>query len=367
MSRELLAAETLRRQVLPGYGLDPKTTAIEELRAGHINDSFRVRSGDCDWIAQRINSHVFKKPLELMANMVRVTAHLERRLRATATPDLERRCLRLVATTTGERWHLDSEGEVWRAFPFISGSVTYRFPRDPGMAHEAGRAYGRFQELLHDLDPASLEETIPRFHDTPHRYLDLERAIAEDRAGRASQVAAEIDAAFADRGLASRLLDLQTSGSVPVRVVHNDAKLTNVLLDCDTERALLVVDLDTVMPGLSLFDFGDMARSMGHRSAEDAPDAATIAVDRELFLALAAGYLETATQLNSTERAHLVSAAQVAVLEHIVRFLTDYLDGDRYFRVARENQNLDRARVHIALLRSLAEHERELRSAIERL
>ena len=358
--------DILRSEVLAAYAVD-EAARVEELRVGHINRSFRVRSDSDDLIVQRINSHVFKEPEALMNNFVRVTRHIRRGLENEGKQAIDRHSLSLRRTSDDRPYWIDREGELWRAVPFIPGTITRRVARDASMTREAGRAYGRFQQLLADFDPDQLVEPIPRFHDTPWRYGTLDRAIEEDVAGRLRQAEGEVAEAMGHRERASLLLDLVETRQVPMRIAHNDAKLTNVLLDKVTELPLVVIDLDTVMPGLSLFDFGDMARSMSHRTTEDETDLSRVVVDTELFVALAAGYLETAIHLTTVERNHLVDAAQVLILEQAVRYLTDYLDGDRYFRVAHEQQNLYRARTHLALLASLQEQEHELKRELKGL
>ena len=228
----------------------------------------------------------------------------------------------------------------------------------------AAHAYGRFQGMLADLPPPPLFETIPRFHDTVSRFEALDRVLCAEPADpgaarRREQARAELQAAASHRGLAGRLIEAAAQG-VPQRIVHNDCKISNVLFDRQSGEALCVVDLDTAMPGLAAFDFGDMARSMAHRGDEDAPDPAGVEVDLELFTALASGYLDGARFLTAGERQSLVDGALVLTLEQAVRFLTDHLQGDIYFRVERPDQNLDRCRVQFALLESLLDREADL-------
>ena len=233
----------------------------------------------------------------------------------------------------------------------------------------AAHAFGHFQGMLADLPPPPLFETIPRFHDTVSRFEALDRALREGKtttAGvdRQGQARAEIDAAAAHRGLAGRLIEAAARG-VPQRIVHNDCKISNVLFDRQIGEALCVVDLDTAMPGLAAFDFGDMARSMAHRADEDARDPGGVEVDLELFSALVSGYLDGARFLTAGERQSLVDGALVLTLEQAVRFLTDHLQGDVYFRVERTGQNLDRCRVQFALLESLLDRSRDLQRIVD--
>jgi Ser/Thr protein kinase RdoA (MazF antagonist) len=258
---------------------------------------------------------------------------------------------------------VDDSGGHWRALVFVEGTVTHETAHGPEEAYETARAFGRFQRLLGGWDGPRLHEVIPGFHDTPRRLAALETAAAADRCGRLAESRPEVDALLAQRPLAHALLDARDRGDAPERVVHNDAKIANVLLDARTGEGLCVVDLDTVMPGLSLYDFGDMARSMASGAAEDERELARIEVDAELFAALARGFLDGAGDLlGAAERGLLVTAARVITYEQAVRFLADWLDGDRYYRTApdRPRHNLERARAQRALLDALTRAERAL-------
>jgi Ser/Thr protein kinase RdoA (MazF antagonist) len=336
---------------------------------GHINDSFIVTCGAGTgvrrYLLQRINAAIFHEPPRVMANIVRVTAHLAARLRAAGVPDVSRRVLTPRATRDGVPYVRDAQGAYWRLYPFIEGTRAHLAVRTPAQAQCAGQAFGEFLRLLADFPAAELHETIPAFHDTPRRLAVLEEAIAADPCGRGAGVRREIEFILARRRLTATLVDLLGTGQVPVRVVHNDAKLSNVLLDATTGAGLCVVDLDTVMPGTALFDFGDMVRSMTCLAAEDEPDAARVHLDRELFAALARGYLAAAGRtLTPAERANLVAAGQVITLEQAIRFLADYLSGDTYYRVARPGHNLDRARTQLALLADLERLAPELERCV---
>jgi Ser/Thr protein kinase RdoA (MazF antagonist) len=233
-------------------------------------------------------------------------------------------------------------------------------------AEQAGRAFGAFQHLLADLPVPPLHETIPDFHNTPLRFEALERAVQADPYNRAAMAKDEINVALSRRWMAGLLLDLHEAGGIPKRVVHNDAKINNVLFDEDTDTALCVVDLDTVMPGLAPHDFGDMVRSMTSLSPEDERDLSKVEVQMPLFEAIARGYLEEAgTLLTPAERAHLVSAGKLITLEQGVRFLTDFLNGDVYYKTQRPGQNLDRCRTQLELVKSIERHEPQMTRFIE--
>jgi len=351
------------------FAVDGELASSEPFAGGHIHDSYRLtyRQGAVvvRYLLQRINATVFHNPARVTENIARVTAHIAGRLRAHGEPNIRRRVLTLIPTRAGTACHRDQSGAHWRLFLFIENTCVHEMAASPDEAEQAGRAFGEFQSSLADLPPPRLHETIPNFHNTPLRFEALERAIAADTGGRVAAARPEIDAALGRRALASVLLDLQRGGEIPERVVHNDAKLTNVLLDAATGQALCVVDLDTVMSGLSLYDFGDMVRTMTSPTAEDETDLSKVEVQPQLFAALARGYLATAGALvNAVERAHLVTAGKLIMLEQGVRFLTDYLSGDTYYKTQRPNQNLDRCRTQFKLVASLEQQEAVLRRLV---
>ena len=357
------------RAVADEFALPGPVAAVEPFRGGHINDSWLVTTGGgpARFLLQRINGHVFPRPDLVMENVARVTAHLADALAREAVPNVERRTLTLVPTRAGGAAHVDAAGAYWRVLRFIEGTVAHDRATNAAEAYEAGRAFGHFQQLLADYRGPRLHETIPDFHYTPRRVEALERAVAADFGGRAAGARVEIETALQNRPLASALLDRHARGELPERVVHNDAKMPNVLLDAATGEGLCVVDLDTVMPGLALYDFGDMARTMASDAAEDATelDAVTVRVDR--FAALARGYLDGSGRRGADgERALLVTAARVITYEQAVRFLTDHLDGDRYYKTTHPEHNLERSRAQLALLDAFTRAEPALTRAVAR-
>jgi Ser/Thr protein kinase RdoA (MazF antagonist) len=262
--------------------------------------------------------------------------------------------LQLVSTRDGAAWHVDAEGRYWRAYRFIEGARTYDTVSSPGQAFEAAKAFGNFQRLLADLPQPRLHESIPDFHDTRKRFAVFERAVVEDRLGRGADARDEIAFALSRRAVAAALLDAE----LPERVTHNDTKLNNVLLDDETGEGVCVIDLDTVMPGLVGYDFGDMVRTMTCAAAEDERDLSRVAMDFELFEAVLRGYLEGAGSfLKERERESLIVGAKVIVFEQGIRFLSDHLAGDAYYKVSRPLQNLDRCRTQFKLLESIEQQE----------
>ncbi len=336
---------------------------------GHINETWAVAlegGSTRRAILQRINLGVFRDPEALMANVTRVTRHLTAKL--AGTPDASRRALTLIPAQSGPDFHRDAEGRVFRAYRFVEGARSWDVLSSPQQAYEAAKAFGSFQRLLSDLPPPRLAETIPHFHDTPRRLLRFREAVARDVRSRAAGVAQEIAFVEGHEPLAQSLTSLAASGILPERVTHNDTKLNNVLLDDVTGEGICVIDLDTVMPGLLLHDFGDMVRTATNPVAEDEPDASRVVASVPMFEALVRGYLEAMGNfLSPFERDRLVVAGKLLTYECGMRFLTDHLEGDIYFRIHRDGQNLDRARTQFALVKSLEEREEELSRLVARV
>lgn len=328
---------------------------------GHINDTFRVTCRldgvERQVLLQRINHQVFRRPELVMHNIRNVTGHIVNKLTEAGVRYEGRRALRLLPTLQGEAWFRAGNGSWWRAFDFVEGSVMVE-EIAPQSVRAAGEAYGRFQAWLADYEGPKLVETIPRFHDTPDRLRQLRSVVDQDPCSRASEARGEIDRCCELAELAGILADLERDGGLPRRIAHNDAKLDNILFDEVSGEALCVVDLDTVMPGTVLHDFGDMVRSMSSPTAEDEEDLAKVGAREDLFRALVGGYLSTAnTFLTEVERDHLVRAGQVLTFELVVRFLTDFLEGDTYFKVHRPQHNLIRTKSQLRLLETLLDCE----------
>jgi Ser/Thr protein kinase RdoA (MazF antagonist) len=358
--------------VARAFALPAPAVFAAPLGRGHIHDSYVVTcdapdGGGRRFVLQRINDRVFADPAALMENVARVTDHVRRRLAAAGTPDPGRRTLTLVPARDGGTTVRDASGGWWRAYAYIEDSVPWQPPADAAHAREAARAFGEFQRLVDDLPGPRLHETIPGFHATPRRVDELEEAVRRDPHGRAAAVREELARVLRRRALALTLLAAHRAGALPERVTHNDTKLDNVLFDARSGAALCVVDLDTVMPGLAAYDFGDLVRSCA-ASREDAPDTGNVGIDLALFDALLRGYLEgTGGLLTAAERAVLPVACQVIAYELGVRFLTDHVLGDVYFRTARPGQNLDRARAQLALVDAFARAQRAMEALVARV
>ena len=347
---------------------DGTVTNAGTLGRGLIHQTWAVRceapQGSLQLVIQRINTDIFRDPSRLMENILRTTEHLRASLAREAIPQPERHCLRIVPTRAGELLHRDPAGGVWRAFHRIENAVSFQRPSGPAQAEEAAREFGRFARRLADLPGPPLHETLPRFHDFPARLAALERAAQGDRHARAGAVQSELEALFRhSRAVQSALADSGFAG-LPRRVVHHDCKLDNLLFDAEGKRALCVIDLDTVMPGNLLSDFGELVRSSTNTGSEDGRDAHALGFDLEIYAALARGYLdEVGPLLTEAERRTLPLSGPLLSLMNGVRFLTDHLEGDVYFRIEHPEQNLARARAQIRLATRMLANEDALHAA----
>jgi aminoglycoside phosphotransferase (APT) family kinase protein len=357
------------RAALAHFATSGTLAALEPHTSGLINHSWLARMESAgsvrSFLLQQINRHVFHRPQDVLENMQRITRHLKRRLARERASDVTRRVLSLVPTRAGAAGHVDGRGETWRLVPWIEGTRCVERAATPADAKETARAFGRFVRQLADLPPPALHATIPAFHDTEARVRWLEGVIVEDPAGRVAACREEIQALLDRRPLAAALAGPAEAGGIPVRPVHNDAKIANVLFDAATGEALAVVDLDTTMPGLAAHDFGDLVRSSVSDSEEDERDLARVRVRTPVFAALASGFLAgLGDALSPAERAQLVTGARVIVFEQAVRFLADHLDGDRYYRISRSGHNLDRARAQLRLVAALESASPELEQIV---
>jgi len=338
----------------------------ERYGSGHINDTYCVvvkQAGTpVRYIFQRINHNIFKNPVTLMENVQRVTAHLAAKL--VGMNDATRRVLTLLPTRAGKGWLVDAAGDHWRAYLFIEKARTYDIVGSTDQAFKAARAFGQFQQMLADLPAPRLHDTIPDFHHTPRRFAALEQAIAADVAGRATLVRAEIEFARARQHIASILLD----ANLPERVTHNDTKFNNVMLDDATGEGICVIDLDTVMPGLALYDFGDMVRTTTSPAKEDERDLSKVTMQFPMFEALVRGYLSTAGGfLTKAEKQFLAFSGKLITFEIGIRFLTDFLAGDVYFKTHRDGHNLDRCRTQFKLVESIEQQEKQMNQLVEEI
>ena len=337
---------------------------------GHINDTYAAvfdqSGGPVRYIFQRINHHVFKNPSAVMENVSRVTAHVRQKLEEGQSDQISRRVLTLVPTHDGRMWDRDAEGNHWRCYLFIEKATTHDQIKSPAQAFQAAKAFGTFQKMLADLPAPRLRDTIPNFHHTRSRFDALRQAVQEDACQRAASVQREIDFCLQRESMVDVLLGLQARGLVPERVTHNDTKLDNVMIDDATGEGICVIDLDTVMPGLVLYDFGDLCRTGTRPTAEDERDLSKVEMRLDMFEALVRGYLASAGDfLNTTEKDHLAFSAKLITFEIGLRFLTDYLQGDRYFKIHRDGHNADRARVQFKMVESFERNEQAMAKVVK--
>ena len=317
---------------------------------GHINNTYLITIDGVKerYILQRINSYVFIRPQEVMENMLHITEYLQERISAEGG-DPDRATIRLVPSVTGEPWVKDEKGEVWRVMLCVPDTVSPQHPDDLHVLEECGKAFGCFSRRLNHFPAATLHETIIAFHDTPNRLRQLEDAISADPCGRVKDVAEEIAFARAREAETRILLEAHAAGKLPLRVTHNDTKVNNVLLDRDTGKAVCVIDLDTVMPG----------------PEEDERDLEKVRLELPKAEAFARGFLgELKGALSEEEVLSLEAGARLMTFENGMRFLADHLNGDKYFRIHRPGQNLDRARTQFALLADMEKHQEEMRAML---
>ena len=348
-------AEKLLNEALAAYDFGGQLVGAVRYGSGHINDTFVVHTQPGEdpcrrFILQRISSAAFKHPDEVMANIVGVTSFLGEKIKE-AGGNPARETMSVWATKSGENFYTDSEGGAWRVYPFVEDTICLQKAETPELFAASARAFGKFQRMLKDYPADTLYETIPKFHDTEDRLAKLKAAVAADVMGRVKEVGPELKFVQEREADCSVALSALRDGRLPLRVTHNDTKLNNILIDRESGEGICVIDLDTVMPGLAINDFGDSIRFGANHSAEDERDLTKVNFDLELFDVYAAGFLEGAGgALTETELDYLPWGAKLMTLECGIRFLTDYLEGDHYFRIHREGQNLDRCRTQFKLV-----------------
>lgn len=357
------------KSVVDHFHIRGRLTEIVPLARGHINDTYVLAAEDnkqpIRYILQRINHNVFKDPPSLMENVVRVTEHIRSKM-AGIDPEQEARQLTVIDSDSGAGFHQDAKGNFWRVYNFIEGAVTYDTVQSGELAYEAARMFGWFLRMLTDLPGPALHATIADFHNTPKRFETFEQVVKVDRCNRAKNAKAEIDFVLGNPGLCDVLQHLREEGEIPLRTTHNDTKVNNVMLDTRTNKGVCVIDLDTVMPGLSVYDFGDMVRTAATFADEDERDPSKVTIDMPMFEVLAEGFAEqTRRFLTAVETKHLVFGAKLITFEQCIRFLTDYLAGDIYYKVNRQGQNLDRTRTQMKLVQSITEHEEAMDDLVE--
>jgi Ser/Thr protein kinase RdoA (MazF antagonist) len=357
-------------EIFDSFKADGSYLSGEPYGSGHIHDTFRVETAEKDkddYILQKLNIKVFKNIPELQNNIERVTIHLKNKLSRIPGSDIKRECLSLIPSKEGKSWIVDKEGNFWRMYIFISRHHSYNIVDSADKAFEGGKAIGRFQAMLSDMPGGPLFETIPWFHNIEKRLDTFNLKIKENPAGRVGSVAEEIDHFLKRAEEMKIILSLGREGKIPIRITHNDTKFNNILLD-ENDKALCVIDLDTVMPGYVHYDFGDAIRTAANPASEDETDLSKVKVDIDRFRAYSEGYLsETGNTLNDTEKEYLAFAPRLITYTIALRFLTDYIDGDNYFKIHYKTQNLQRARTQLKLVMSMEEQYEEMREIIRKL
>lgn len=338
--------------------------------SGHIHDTFLIETVENDkdnYILQRLNNNIFKNIPHLQDNIERVTLHLRQKLETIPGSDIKRECLTLIPAKDGKTWITDKSGSFWRMYIFITDHKSYNIVDSPDKAFEGGKAIGRFQAMLADLGGRQLYETIPWFHDIEKRLKTFNLKVKDDNAGRVKNVKSEIRDVLKRSEEMNVILRLGKEGKIPLRITHNDTKFNNILLDIH-DKALCVIDLDTVMQGYVHYDFGDAIRTATNMADEDEKDLSKVKMDISLFRAYAEGYLgETRSILNDTEKEYLAFAPRLITYTIAVRFLTDYIDGDNYFKIRHEHHNLQRARAQLQLVKSMEEQYGNMKNIIRGL
>ena len=334
------------------FPTDGAPVSCEQIKSGHINETYLITTDNgTRYILQWINRYVFPNVNALMNNMAAISAYLAKREKGKMA------MIRYIDTLDGHSYYDDGHGGCWRIYRFVDHSICVQRPESLEDFYECARAFGHFQYVLNEFPAEQLEETIVNFHNTVDRYRQLREALREDSEGRAAEVQPELEYLFSREDTACRLHKMRLSGDLPVRATHNDTKINNVLLDEHTRKAICVIDLDTVMPGLSAFDFGDAIRFGASSAAEDETDLRKVSLDLALFRAFTRGFLKACPSLTEKEREVLPLGSFTMTLECGMRFLTDYLKGDKYFSIDYPQHNLDRARAQLKLAQDMESKE----------
>lgn len=339
--------------------------------SGHINDTYLLtfeiaEMGKIKVILQRMNKSIFKKPVELMENIMNVTTYLRKKIIENGG-DPERETLNVIRTVKGEPYFVDSTGEYWRSYKFITDATSFDQVESPDDFYQSAVAFGNFQRLLADYPAETLHETIEGFHDTRARFQVFKKAVEADVCGRAASVQKEIQFVLDHEDVANVFGELLDKKEIPIRVTHNDTKLNNIMIDNKTRKGICVIDLDTVMPGLAMNDFGDSIRFGASTAAEDETDLSKVSCDMELFEIYTKGFIEgCGGKLTEKEIDLMPMGAKVMTFECGMRFLTDYLQGDTYFKIHRENQNLDRCRTQFKLVEDMEAKWDIMRGIVEK-
>lgn len=359
------------KELLSHFCFEGELQEVSRVNDGHINNTYVFTFADGDskhmYLVQELNTFVFKNPIGLMDNVAGVTKYLrEQVIKAGGNP--ERECLTVFPAKDGKNYYIDSNNKFWRCYNYIFDTHTVQQVESPEVFKKAAEAFGKFQCMLADYPSEELVETIPNFHNTVSRLADFKKAVAENLSGRKDNCKEEIEFILAREKDCSRLVDMLAEGKLPLRVTHNDTKLNNVMLDNTTNEGICVVDLDTVMPGLSIYDFGDSIRFGASTAAEDEKDLDKVDFSLEYFRAYAEGYLSAAGKsLTKEEIENLAFGSKLMTLECGMRFLGDYINGDVYFKTGYDEHNLVRARTQLKLVKRMEESMNDMNKVIDEI
>jgi len=357
------STDTRIYKLIATFKIDADIASVAPFGSGHINDTYRIRNSDpngVDYLLQRVNHHVFKDVPVLMQNLLYVTEHLKLKLAEIPGTDLEKEVMTIVETHDGKPYFQDSDGNYWRVFHFLKDTRSYDQVTTGQQAYEGGKAFGRFQALLADMEPGLIKDTIPDFHNVESRLGKFEQAVKADEVGRLHNVLPEVEFIRQRIDEMSEILRLGRAGKLPLRIVHNDTKFNNVLLNTD-DQAQCVIDLDTVMPGYVAYDFGDSIRTIANTASEDEQNIELIDINISLFESYTKGYLKEAINfLTEYELNSLLKGTLLLPYAQTVRFLTDYLEGDHYYKIHSPDHNLQRTRAQLALVKKLEENRDKL-------
>lgn len=349
-------------EICEKFSVNGTFTGYEKINNGHINSTYNLifdeNGKTIKYVLQKINTVVFKNPDGLMSNIVAVTKHIAKKNEERNIDDADRRTLHFLPCNDGKYYYFDNDNNCWRLYFFVDDVYTFNTIDSEEVFYNAGVAFGEFQNLLADFDGSTLFETIENFHNTVSRFENLKKAIEENKAGRLDSVKNEVEFALARENDTHVLVDMIAEGKLPLRVTHNDTKLNNILFDNISNQGICIIDLDTVMPGLSLYDFGDSIRFGANTATEDEKDLSKVSLSLPLYEAYVKGYLSNAKDaLTDLEKELLPFGAKMMTYECGIRFLTDYLNGDIYFHIDYPEHNLDRCRTQFELV---ADMERKM-------
>ena len=355
-------------ELVSAFTFEGELVNTTQLREGHINDTYVFDFNDNGktnrYLVQVLNTYVFRQPEALMNNVVGVTNHLRKAIIANGG-DPERECLTVYPARNGKPYYIDSTGRFWRCYNFISDAHSCQTVENEKVFFNAAKAFGNFQKMLADYPGETLTETIPNFHNTVSRFADFKKALADNLSGRVDTAKAEAEFVLAREADCAVLVDLLAAGELPLRVTHNDTKLNNVMFDNETNEGICVVDLDTVMPGLSLYDFGDSIRFGANTASEDEKDVSKVSLSLDLFKAYTLGYLTSAGEsLTAKEIEYLPFSAKLMTLECGMRFLGDYFNGDTYFKTEYPEHNLVRSRTQFELVADIERKMPEMKKIV---